>query len=220
MIQVFPCILPNIETLLKYLYTINMTYKYNIKSNPKLLFPYVIVAVVLVGAFSTFFYLSRLFAFLLSAIAVWFSYKILRSMKTLLSSRIESYTEGFNVFLSDGTKLEFEYDLITHAGLITNNDSVFVYEESKDSIVQLPPVFSDFQLFIQELKENTNCYKDYTLEEGQTIIDWLKIELGITNDDEESSESEEIDEKNDIEIEKKDDDSLSLESQAENSEER
>lgn len=197
-----------------------MTYKYNIKSNPKLLFPYVIVAVVLVGAFSTFFYLSRLFAFLLSAIAVWFSYKILRSMKTLLSSRIESYTEGFNVFLSDGTKLEFEYDLITHAGLITNNDSVFVYEESKDSIVQLPPVFSDFQLFIQELKENTNCYKDYTLEEGQTIIDWLKIELGITNDDEESSESEEIDEKNDIEIEKKDDDSLSLESQAENSEER
>lgn len=196
-----------------------MTYKYNIKSNPKLLFPYVIVAVVLVGAFSTFFYLSRLFAFLLSAIAVWFSYKILRSMKTLLSSRIESYTEGFNVFLSDGTKLEFEYDLITHAGLITNNDSVFVYEESKDSIVQLPPVFSDFQLFIQELKENTNCYKDYTLEEGQTIIDWLKIELGITNDDEESSESEEIDEKNDIEIEKNEDEALSLESQ-ENSEER
>lgn len=197
-----------------------MTYKYNIKSNPKLLFPFALVAIVLIGAFSTFFYLSRLFAFLLSAIAVWFSYKILRSMKTLLSSRIESYTEGFNVFLSDGTKLEFEYDLITHAGLITNNDSVFVYEESKDSIVQLPPVFSDFQLFIQELKENTNCYKDHTLEEGQTIIDWLKIELGITNDDEESSESEEIDEKNDIEIEKKDDDSLSLESQAENSEER
>ncbi|MBO5482258.1 MAG: hypothetical protein J5978_02920 [Spirochaetaceae bacterium] len=202
-----------------------MTYKYNIKSNIKLLLPYVIVAVVLVGAFSTFFFLSRLYAFLLSAIAVWFSSKILKSMKNLVSSRIETFTEGFNVFLADGTKLEFQYDLITHAGLITNTNFVFAYEESVDSIVQLPPYFVNFPDFVEELKENVSCYKDYTLEEGQTIIDWLKIELGITNDDEESSESEEIDEKNDIEIEKKDDDALSLESSLslesqENSEER
>ena len=181
-------------------------YKYDLKTNKKAYVPYLIIGVMVLTVLSTFLFLSSVLAVIITAIALWIASKMLKSMKNIVSSRVETYTEGFNVYLSDGTKLEFEYPLISHAGLITNTGFVFAYEESIDRIVQLPPVFTDFTDFIEELKENVPCYKDYTLEEGQTIIDWLKKELGITDESENEkatfdvsdidSENEEVSEEN------------------------
>lgn len=183
-----------------------MIYKYDLKTNKKAYVPYLIIGAMVLTALSTFLFLSSFLAVIITAIALWIASKMLKSMKNIVSSRVETYTEGFNVYLSDGTKLEFEYPLISHAGLITNTGFVFAYEESIDRIVQLPPVFTDFSDFIEELKENVPCYKDYTLEEGQTIIDWLKKELGITDESENEkatfddsdidSENEEVSEEN------------------------
>ena len=185
-----------------------MIYKYDLKTNKKAYVPYLIIGAMVLTALSTFLFLSSVLAVIITAIALWIASKMLKSMKNIVSSRVETYTEGFNVYLSDGTKLEFEYPLISHAGLITNTDFVFAYEESIDRIVQLPPVFTDFSDFIEELKENVPCYKDYTLEEGQTIIDWLKKELGITDESENEkatfddsdidSENEEVSEENSV----------------------
>lgn len=183
-----------------------MIYKYDLKTNKKAYVPYLIIGAMVLTALCTFLFLSPVLAVIITAIALWIASKMLKSMKNIVSSRVETYTEGFNVYLSDGTKLEFEYPLISHAGLITNTGFVFAYEESIDRIVQLPPVFTDFSDFIEELKENVPCYKDYTLEEGQTIIDWLKKELGITDKSENEkatfdnsdidSENEEVSEEN------------------------
>ena len=185
-----------------------MTYRYDLKTNKKAYVPFLIIGAMVLTALSTFLFLSSVLAVIITAIALWIASKMLKSMKNIVSSRVETYTEGFNVYLSDGTKLEFEYPLISHAGLITNTDFVFAYEESIDRIVQLPPVFTDFSDFIEELKENVPCYKDYTLEEGQTIIDWLKKELGITDESENEkatfddsdidSENEEVSEENSV----------------------
>ena len=185
-----------------------MIYKYDLKTNKKAYVPYLIIGAMVLTALSTFLFLSPVLAVIITAIALWIASKMLKSMKNIVSSRVETYTEGFNVYLSDGTKLEFEYPLISHAGLITNTGFVFAYEESIDRIVQLPPVFTDFSDFIEELKENVPCYKDYTLEEGQTIIDWLKKELGITDESENEkatfddsdidSENEEVSEENSV----------------------
>lgn len=185
-----------------------MIYKYDLKTNKKAYVPYLIIGAMVLTALSTFLFLSSVLAVIITAIALWIASKMLKSMKNIVSSRVETYTEGFNVYLSDGTKLEFEYPLISHAGLITNTGFVFAYEESIDRIVQLPPVFTDFSDFIEELKENVPCYKDYTLEEGQTIIDWLKKELGITeesenekatfDDSDKDSENEEVSEENSV----------------------
>ena len=185
-----------------------MIYKYDLKTNKKAYVPYLIIGAMVLTALSTFLFLSSVLAVIITAIALWIASKMLKSMKNIVSSRVETYTEGFNVYLSDGTNLEFEYPLISHAGLITNTGFVFAYEESIDRIVQLPPVFTDFSDFIEELKENVPCYKDYTLEEGQTIIDWLKKELGITDksenekatfdDSDIDSENEEVSEENSV----------------------
>lgn len=185
-----------------------MIYKYDLKTNKKAYVPYLIIGAMVLTALCTFLFLSPVLAVIITAIALWIASKMLKSMKNIVSSRVETYTEGFNVYLSDGTKLEFEYPLISHAGLITNTGFVFAYEESIDRIVQLPPVFTDFSDFIEELKENVPCYKDYTLEEGQTIIDWLKKELGITDESENEkatfddsdidSENEEVSEENSV----------------------
>jgi hypothetical protein len=163
-----------------------MTYNYNLKANKNGYVPFLFIAAIVLGALSTFLFLSTTAAVIITVLAVWAAVKMSFSLRKILSSRIETYTEGFNVFLSDGTKLEFEYKLITHAGFITNTNFVFAYEESLDRIVQLPQAFINFEGFIEELKENTTCYKDYTLEEGQTIIDWLKVDLGITEKEEDS----------------------------------
>ena len=165
-----------------------MTYNYNLKANKNGYVPFLFIAAIVLGALSTFLFLSTVTAVIITALAVWAAVKMSFSLRKILSSRIETYTEGFNVFLSDGTKLEFEYKLITHAGLITNTSFVFAYEASLDRIVQLPKVFINFEDFVEELKENTTCYKDYTLEEGQTIIDWLKVELGIPEKKEETDD--------------------------------
>ena len=165
-----------------------MTYRYDLKTNKKAYVPFLIIGAMVLVALSTFLFLEPIIAVIITAVALWVASKMLTSMKNIVSSRIETFTEGFNVYLSDGTKLEFEYSLISHAGLITNTDFVFAYEESLDRIVQLPPVFTDFSDFVEELKENVPCYKDYTLEEGQTIIDWLKIELGVTESSEDNTE--------------------------------
>lgn len=179
-----------------------MIYKYDLKTNKKAYVPYLIIGAMVLTALSTFLFLSSVLAVIITAIALWIASKMLKSMKNIVSSRVETYTEGFNVYLSDGTKLEFEYPLISHAGLITNTGFVFAYEESIDRIVQLPPVFTDFSDFIEELKENVPCYKDYTLEEGQTIIDWLKIELGVTESSEDNAKEEISDEEKILEVEK------------------
>jgi hypothetical protein len=163
-----------------------MTYNYNLKANKNGYVPFLFIAAIVLGALSTFLFLSTTAAVIITVLAVWAAVKMSFSLRKILSSRIETYTEGFNVFLSDGTKLEFEYKLITHAGFITNSGFVFAYEASLDRIVQLPKVFINFEDFVEELKENTTCYKDYTLEEGQTIIDWLKADLGITEKEEDS----------------------------------
>ena len=176
-----------------------MMYKYDLKTNKKAYVPYLIIGVMVLTVLSTFLFLSSVLAVIITAIALWIASKMLKSMKNIVSSRVETYTEGFNVYLSDGTKLEFEYPLISHAGLITNTGFVFAYEESIDRIVQLPPVFTDFTDFIEELKENVPCYKDYTLEEGQTIIDWLKKELGVEDKTENQEEEIEKNESNDNE---------------------
>ena len=209
MVQVFPYIFPNIETLPKYLYTVVMIYRYDLKTNKKAYVPFLIIGAMVLAALSTFLFLSPVLAVIITAIALWIASKMLTSMKNIVSSRIETYTEGFNVYLSDGTKLEFEYNLISHAGLITNTGFVFAYEESIDRIVQLPPVFTDFNAFIEELKENTTCYTDYNLEEGQTIIDWLKKELGVEDksqkdEEEDSTDLEEKEEESENSNEKED----------------
>lgn len=164
-----------------------MIYKYNLKSNKKAYIPFIaIFGCVLAGA-STFLYLSRIVATIIFVIALWAAFKMYSSMKTILNSRIETFTDGFCVYVSDGTKLDFEWNLVTHAGHITNNDFYFAYEESLDRIVQLPNVFTDFDTFIEELKQNTP-YKEYDLADGETIIDWLKKELGVTTADSDESE--------------------------------
>ncbi len=70
----------------------------------------------------------------------------------------------------------FEYKNITHAGLVKggpNDGQIFIYDENADKILQLPPVFLDFEALKQELSENTP-WQIYELEPDETITAHLK----------------------------------------------
>ena len=90
--------------------------------------------------------------------------------------------------------------------IISNKRDFSLSDKSKLLIFSFSPAFGSvisgeiynswfiigirFFSFVEELKENVPCYKDYTLEEGQTIIDWLKIELGVTENSEDNTEED------------------------------
>ena len=97
-------------------------------------------------------------------------------LRRLENSRVETFTESCTAYTSGGEKLVFEYKNITHAGCAKggpDDGHIFIYDENADKIIDLPPVFLDFEALKQELSENTP-WQIYEMEEGETIIDRLK----------------------------------------------
>lgn len=153
-----------------------MTYKYNPKTTKNRFLFYGIAILATGGGLATFLFLDTFAAVICTALGLWVSVTVLKAVAKVQSTKIVTHDEGFAAYLSNGTKLDFGWGDITHSGIVVNGehkDLVFAYAEETDKIVKLPPIFFDFEDFKAELKEKTP-YKEYTLEEGETIIDYLK----------------------------------------------
>ena len=110
-------------------------------------------------------------------------------LRRLENSKVETFTESCTAYTSGGEKLVFEYKDITHAGFVKggpNDGHIFIYDENADKIVDLPPVFLDFEALKQELSENTP-WQIYEMQPDETIIDRLK-KLVTSNKEETESE--------------------------------
>lgn len=172
-----------------------MIYPYDKKNNKKLLWMYLFAGLCVLAGASTFIFTTPLFGIICTAVGCYVAWQVIRAMRKFLSSRIETYSEGFTVYMTTGNKLSFEWGNVTHSGIIMNGpskDYVFAYALDADSIVQLPPVFVNFEEFKTELMNHTP-YKEYVLEDGETIIDYLKHYLGFDK----NQVSDEKDETND-----------------------
>lgn len=153
-----------------------MVYKFNKKSNKK---RPLIIAVCLacpVAGACVYFLAGLLPCIICTAGGFWAGYSIWKMLNRLESTRVETFTESCTAYTSGGEKLVFEYKNITHAGLVKggpNDGQIFIYDENADKILQLPPVFVDFESLKQELSENTP-WKTYELEPDETITARLK----------------------------------------------
>ena len=153
-----------------------MVYKFNKKSNKK---RPLIIAVCLacpVAGACVYFLAGLLPCIVCTAGGFWAGCSIWKMLNRLESTRVETFTESCTAYTSGGEKLVFEYKNITHAGLVKGGPSdgqIFIYDENADKILQLPPVFVDFESLKQELSENTP-WKTYELEPDETITAHLK----------------------------------------------
>ncbi len=170
-----------------------MIYQYKMKMSKKSFPVYAMGFGSLAVAISAFFWANTLTAVLFVGVALFIDYQILKTIRRIAGARVVTFTEGFVVHMTDGTKMEFDWEKVDYSGVITNGEHpgmIFAYNEGDDKIIQLPPVFSDFDQLVEELKENTP-FKEYQLEEGETsIIDHLKNMLGLNSDEEEDDDDE------------------------------
>ena len=153
-----------------------MVYKYNPKVNKKRPVIFLVCfAAPLTGA-GLYFFAGPLVGIVGAAAGLWVSFTIIKMLRRLENSRVETFTESCTAYTSGGEKFVFEYKNITHAGCAKggpNDGHIFIYDENADKIIDLPPVFLDFEALKQELSENTP-WQIYEMEEGETIIDRLK----------------------------------------------
>lgn len=163
-----------------------MVYKFNKKSNKK---RPLIIAVCLacpVAGACVYFLAGLLPCIVCTAGGFYISYSIWKMLNRLESTRVETFTESCTAYTSGGEKLVFEYKNITHAGLVKggpNDGQIFIYDENADKILQLPPVFLDFESLKQELSENTP-WQIYELEPDETITARLKKLVTLNADTE------------------------------------
>lgn len=153
-----------------------MIYKYKMKFDGDSIKVYLILFACLVVGIGSFFVLSTIPALVVLAICIYVAYVILKIVAKAFNARITTYTDGFTVRMPDGTKLDFEWNLISYAGFVTEGIQkgyVFVYEESIDKFVQLPPTFENMADFRAEIEEH-HPVEDCALKPGETIKERIK----------------------------------------------
>ena len=107
--------------------------------------------------------------------ALLFSYQIGKYAFLALRSKIQSHDDGLSITIPDGDIVRFNWDGISHSGtaLFSNNRfSAFVYDEDKDTFVEILPIYENFDQFLFELKHKTP-YTSYTPEHSQDIKELL-----------------------------------------------
>ena len=153
-----------------------MVYKYNPKVNKKRPVIFLVCFAAPLAGAGLYFFAGPLVGVVGVAAGLWVSFTIIKMLKRLESTKVETFTESCTAYTSGGEKLVFEYKDITHAGLVKggpDDGQIFIYDENADKILQLPPVFLDFEALKQELSANTP-WQIYELEPDETIIDRLK----------------------------------------------
>ena len=153
-----------------------MIYRYKMKFDGDSLKVYLLLAACAVVGIGSFFVLSTLWAIVLLLVCAVMAFQILKMMAKTLSARIVTYTDGFTVHMMDGTKQQFEWDLISYAGFVVEGIQkgyVFVYEESVDRFIQLPPSFENLAGFREEIEEH-HPVEDCIMKPSETIKERIK----------------------------------------------
>lgn len=161
-----------------------MIYKYDVRKNKKMYLLYGIIGLLVLAGIPVWLIAGNIPGLVAEALFAYIAFSLFKAAKSFANNKIETYTEGMSVSVPGGEKVSFDWDEITHAGYIFHDsvsssyEMIFVYAEEKDSIIQLPPNYIGFSEFIEELNKAFPL-KEYHLEDGQTIIDYLKKEMGM-----------------------------------------
>ena len=170
-----------------------MIYRYRMKFDGDSFKVYLLLAACVVVGIGAFFVLSTLWAIVLFLVCVVMAFQILKMMAKTLRARIITYTDGFTVYMTDGTKQQFEWDLISYAGFVVEGIQkgyVFVYEESVDRFIQLPPTFENLAGFREEIEEH-HPVEDCIMKPSETIKERIKSIFVPETAEKEASEADE-----------------------------
>ena len=127
-----------------------------LKSNPRLLVFYFILAAIPLGAFMLYPRVSQIVGSLLIGISFFIDYKLFRFAQPYLKTKIITGESGVTVFLA-GQEENFPWPEITLSGKFhfqkTGKPSMFLYHLERDRIITIPYEYRDMNSLEQALME-------------------------------------------------------------------
>lgn len=111
------------------------------------------------------------------------SFYTFKTIKKLTNGKVVTYDEGLTAYAPGKDVFEFTWKEVTHAGRVKKegeDDRYFIYAEEKDKILKITRNYKNIDGLVEEIQKNTP-FKDYILNENETIEDVLKKELNISS---------------------------------------
>lgn len=152
-----------------------MEHKISLKNNKRPLFFIFLFLIPL--ALSIFFiiFVHVVLGLIVLGISIFFVWKIVQFLITLLKSRIESTEEGINFHLPYNEQRELSWQEIDFAGsyLDKKKKTLFIYIEKDDQIIKFSEDFSHFDDLEDNLKKHCS-FDHYPLKKKESIEERLK----------------------------------------------
>jgi hypothetical protein len=158
-----------------------------LRSNPRILFIYVLVPVLLAAGAGAIFLLGPLFGFLALAAAGFLVWQMLKLTRRQLATRVETLTDGILFVMHGEEKVSFPWEKIRIAGMAIEQDGkgrtrardrrLFVYNEQDDRMFALSGEFENLDSLANELREHTE-FREIVLATGETLKSKLRELVG------------------------------------------
>lgn len=169
-----------------------MTYRITLSSNPRIVLLFFIIVALPAAGIISLFLLPIFLGIVLTVLGVYLAYHLGKFLLRSLLSRIETSDEQvkFNIGYKDAPVMRWED--ITLAGSYVEGSSrphLFVYDESDDNLITIPPDYAGFEQLVEEIKARTD-FEEITLNESQTLAEHLKDRLGMEEEEIDDEEEE------------------------------
>jgi hypothetical protein len=164
-----------------------MVYRMTVRSNPRILFVYVVLPVILAAGIAAPFLLGLLYGLIALAAAAFLAWQLHRLTRRQLATRIETLTDELVFRLHGDEKITMPWQSIRIAGFALHADEagvttkkdrrLFVYNEAEDRMFTLTNEFENLDGLASELREKTD-FRELILGPGETLKEKLRGIVG------------------------------------------
>ncbi len=154
-----------------------MIYKTTIKTNPKILLLFLIMAVLLAAGILTMVILGILPGIIILVIAVYLDYHLVKFIRLQLNSYIKETSEGIECLTTTNEKIYIPWDEINYSGTFNHGSQekryIFVYSDEQDQLLTIPDEYENIDKLLSSLS-NRFSLLHLNLDQHETIQDKLK----------------------------------------------
>ena len=156
-----------------------MVYKITLSSNPRILGMISVIILLPIAGIISFFFIPILLALVFTALGSYFAYHLVKFIRNILDTSIETSDERILCNLDAGEKTSMEWSSITHSGYCTQKKEkpvLFLYNENIDKLLTIPSEFNGFSNLVEEIRNHMEL-PEIQLDETDTISEYLKKQL-------------------------------------------
>ncbi len=158
-----------------------------VRSNPRILFVYIVLPVVIALGIAAPFVLGVLYGLVALAAALFFVWQFVRLTRRQLATRIETLTDEIVFRLHGDEKIVVDWKQVSIAGFATATDAagrsrrrdrrLFIYNETEDRLLSLTDEFENLDGLAAELRGKVD-FRELVLAPGETLKDKLRELVG------------------------------------------